>query len=214
MIKKKKKQKDCWVSFKRSGHSCLISCYTWGESFKVLTGVLLEYLHNDDLEWWIDNMRKKKLPLVSQKTSLSHPRWSCRCRAVEPRRRWCAHRGRFPEASALLFCRQTRSQHSHSARDRVGSLPLCTVRTQTWTSHHKLIVDKTPEHRSNYWGKKFHNNFAACSLRVIHTLILHVLSALFTHFRKCNPFISDRVKWYTEPGGAWMLQRLFSTCSL
>ena len=62
-------------------------------------------------------------PAASQRTFPSHPRWSCRCRAVKPRKRWCVRTGRSPAAWARLVYTLTRCQRSHSATDREGNLP-------------------------------------------------------------------------------------------
>lgn len=88
------------------------------------------------------------LPLVSQKTSLSHPRWFCRCRAGRPQRRWCARTGRSPEASARLACTQTHCPHSHSATGRGGSLPLYTATNIAFSNIEKeqSSIERTHTH--------------------------------------------------------------------
>lgn len=87
--------------------------------------------------------RDKCVPAVFQKTFLSHPQWSCRCRVVELQRKWYAHMGMSPEAWALLSCRQTHSQRSHSATDHEGSLLLCTIKTYrlSWATCDQCQVD-------------------------------------------------------------------------
>lgn len=71
-------------------------------------------------------MNDELSPVESQSTSPSHPRWSCRCRAVTLRRRWCVRTGRFRAVWVLLVYTQTRCQRSHPATDHEGNLPLYT----------------------------------------------------------------------------------------
>lgn len=87
-------------------------------------------------------------PVASQRTSLSHPRWSCRCRAVRPQRRWCAHTGRSPAASVHLVYTLKRCLHSHSATDREGNHLLYTTEKRGGETKRSLITDRS----TNLWN--------------------------------------------------------------
>lgn len=94
-------------------------------------------------------------PVESRRTSLSHPRWSYRCRVVTLRRRWCVRTGRSQVVWVHPVCTQKRCQRSRPATD-----------------HEEILLLYTKEHLNHH--------FLTCSLKSYWFICVFCIYSLLT----------------------------------